>query len=99
MQSAIKRRCNNNYYKFFLSHSDEQSQLVQAACPVSLATNNLSLESKHDFNLSLISIDDMSDVQVMLDQFTISNPIWDRKIEQIKLQKAKRQLERIRNGK
>lgn len=43
-------------------------------------------------------IEEMADVQVMLDQFMIANPIWDKEIERIKFQKVKRQLERIQKN-
>lgn len=42
-------------------------------------------------------IEEMADVQVMIDQFTINDVDLDLKMQEIQLQKVKRQLERIKN--
>lgn len=39
----------------------------------------------------------MADVQVMIDQFTTNDVDLDLKMQEIQLQKVKRQLERIKN--
>ena len=78
---------------------EEMAELTQAICKMKRLYNRTELPKKIIIATWDNLVEEMADVQVMLDQFTISNPIWDRKIEQIKLQKAKRQLERIKNGK
>lgn len=42
-------------------------------------------------------IEEMADVQVMIDQFTINDVDLDLKMQEIQLQKVRRQLERIKN--
>lgn len=42
-------------------------------------------------------IEEMADVQVMIDQFTINDVDLDFKMEEIQLSKVRRQLERIKN--
>lgn len=42
-------------------------------------------------------IEEMADVQVMIDQFTINNVDLDLKMQEIQLQKVRRQLEQIKN--
>lgn len=75
------------YTTYGMEH--QKQQLIQELSELIVAITKNDLEN---------IIEEMADVQVMLDQFTIANPIWDRKIEHIKIQKAKRQLERIKNG-
>ena len=42
-------------------------------------------------------IEEMADVQVMLDQFRLCVSKWGNKIDSIKLEKVRRQIERIGN--
>lgn len=42
-------------------------------------------------------IEEMADVQVMIDQFTINDVDLDLKMQEIQLQKVKRQLGQIKN--
>lgn len=42
-------------------------------------------------------IEEMADVQVMIDQFTVNDVDLDLKMQEIQLKKVKRQLERIKN--
>lgn len=42
-------------------------------------------------------IEEMADVQVMIDQFTINDVDLDLKMQEIQLAKVRRQLERIKN--
>lgn len=39
--------------------------------------------------------EELADVQVMIDQFVISNPALDEKYQQIQLEKVRRQIKRI----
>lgn len=40
-------------------------------------------------------VEELADVQVMIDQFVISNPALDAKYQQIQLEKVRRQIKRI----
>jgi phosphoribosyl-ATP pyrophosphohydrolase len=42
-------------------------------------------------------VEEMADVQVMIDQFTINDIDLDLKMQEIQLAKVRRQLERIKN--
>lgn len=66
----------------------QKQQFIQelAELIVALTKNNIN-------NL----IEEMADVQVMIDQFTINDVDLDLKMQEIQLKKVKRQLERIKN--
>lgn len=84
----------NEYYKaetVILKHYGlkvQKQQFIQE-----LAELIVALTKKDIDNL----IEEMANVQVMIDQFTINDVDLDLKMQEIQLQKVKRQLERIKN--
>lgn len=84
----------NEYYKAeiaILKHyglKAQKQQFIQE-----LAELIVALTKKDIDNL----IEEMADVQVMIDQFTTNDVDLDLKMQEIQLQKVKRQLERIKN--
>lgn len=84
----------NEYHKaetVILKHyglKAQKQQFIQelAELIVALTKNNIN-------NL----VEEMADVQVMIDQFTINDIDLDLKMQEIQLAKVRRQLERIKN--
>lgn len=79
--------CKYIYSTYGMQH--QKQQLIQELAELIVALTKNDLEN---------IIEEMADVQVMMDQFTIANPIWDKKIENMKIVKARRQLERMKNN-
>ena len=67
---------------------NQKKQLIQELSELIVAITKNDLEN---------IIEEIADVQVMLDQFKIANPEFQRKTESIMLMKVKRQLQRIHN--
>jgi len=85
-----------NYYtacKIIFNHYGKQAQerqLIQELGELIVAITKGDLEN---------IIEEMADVQVMIDQFTINSPYMDKKIINIQHDKALRQLMRIKKEK
>ena len=66
----------------------QKNQLIQELGELIVAITKNNLEN---------IIEEMADVQVMLDQFRLSNPDWRCQIDSIKETKVRRQIERMSN--
>lgn len=78
------------------NHYGEHHQKQQLIQELAELIQAITKDDKENF------IEELADVQVMIDQFTISNPELDEKYQQIQLEKVKRQIQRIEeeeNGK
>lgn len=84
----------NEYYKaetIILKHygiKNQKQQFIQELAELIVALTKNDID-----NL----IEEMADVQVMIDQFTINDVDLDLKMQEIQLAKVRRQLERIKN--
>lgn len=78
----------NNCRKIFEHYGivEQRKQLIQECAELITALTKLDRQN---------IIEEMADVQVMLDQFSINLPGVGKEIEQIKRQKVERQLKRI----
>lgn len=66
----------------------QKKQLIQELGELIVALTKSDLEN---------IIEEMADVQVMLDQFKFCNEDFDSRVENVKFEKVKRQLQRIQN--
>lgn len=86
-----------NYYyigcKLIIEHYGIEKQKIQLIQELSELITALTKGDLQNI------IEEIADVQVMLDQFSIKYPIYDKKIGFIQLEKVKRQLGRIKEEK
>ena len=68
--------------------ASQKNQLIQELGELIVAITKDNLEN---------IIEEMADVQVMLDQFRLSQPDWRYQIDSIKQAKVRRQIERMNN--
>lgn len=88
----MNERYAQNCAKIFNHYGivEQRKQLIQECAELIVALTKLDREN---------IIEEMADVQVMLDQFTISLAGVGKQINEIREQKVQRQLERIENEK
>lgn len=92
----MKNEQLKTYYtacKYIINHygrEKQKQQLVQELAELIVAITKNDIEN---------IIEEMADVQVMLDQFTISDPPLFNQIELMQIKKVKRQIGRIQKEK